>query len=169
MNKIIFIAVLLVLFTLELISPIQKMLIIPFTESLATLSATLLHLVDSDVSSSGIIISSLSKGTAVAIQAGCNGVEAVICLTAAMLAFSSTFKEKIIGLVAGFFAIQILNIVRIISLFYLLQWNVQWFEWAHLYAWQALIFLDILIVFIIWIRWVSIRAQRLQNKELTHG
>jgi exosortase H (IPTLxxWG-CTERM-specific) len=168
MNKLVFVAVLLILFVLELIAPVQQMLVQPFTESLATLSASLLHLVDSDVSSSGIVIRSVSNGTAVAIQAGCNGVEAVICLTAAILAFHSTLKEKIIGLVVGFLAIQVLNIIRIITLFYLLQWNQQWFEWAHLYAWQALIFFDVLIVFVVWVRWISTNSQGSQDAELVH-
>jgi hypothetical protein len=26
------------------------------------------------------------------------------------------------------------------------------FEWAHLYVWQALIMLDVLIVWVIWVR-----------------
>ena len=46
---------------------------------------------------------------------------------------------------------QALNVVRVISLFYLGQWNATAFEWAHLYAWQALIMLDVLIVWLIWI------------------
>ena len=131
------------------------MLIYPFTEGLATLSATLLHLFDNDVISSGVIIQSISNGAAVSIQSGCNGVEAIICLIAAILAYHSTWKEKIIGILIGFVAIQVLNVLRIISLFYLLQWSEYWFEWAHLYAWQALIFFDVLIVFIVWIRWIS--------------
>lgn len=172
MNKLVFVLVLLVLFTLELIPPIQQMIIEPFTVSLATLSASLLHLFDSDVASSGIIIRSLSNGSAVAIQAGCNGVEAVICLAAAILAFDSTLTQKIVGLFFGFIAIQLLNIARIISLFYLLQWNQQWFEWAHLYAWQALIFLDVLIVFVVWVRWISKNTPETPddtNEELAHG
>jgi hypothetical protein len=40
----------------------------------------------------------------------------------------------------------------VISLFYLGQWNMQVFEWAHLYVWQALIMLDVLIVWLIWVR-----------------
>ena len=52
----------------------------------------------------------------------------------------------------GFAAIQALNLVRIISLFYLLQWNPAWFEWAHLYLWQALIMLDGFIVYLLWVR-----------------
>ena len=39
-----------------------------------------------------------------------------------------------------------------ISLFYLGQWNLDVFEWAHLYVWQALIMLDVLIVWLVWVR-----------------
>ena len=44
---------------------------------------------------------------------------------------------------------------RIISLFYLGQWNMTAFEWAHLYIWQALIMLDVLIVWLIWVRQIN--------------
>ena len=169
MNKYVFIAILLTLFTAELLPPIQSFVVQPFTVGLASITAFLLHLFDSDVMSSGIILGSLSKGTAVAIQAGCNGIEAIICLTAAILAYQATWKEKLIGLIVGFFAIQSLNIVRIISLFYLLQWNKVWFEWAHLYAWQALIFLDVLIVFILWIRWLPRNKPETPNTGMAHG
>ena len=49
-------------------------------------------------------------------------------------------------------AVQLLNVVRVISLFYIGQWNFDVFEWAHLYVWQALIMLDVLIVWLIWVR-----------------
>lgn len=147
-----FIIVLVVLFTLELIGPVREYLILPFTAVIATISASLTQLFDSSVQSQGIVIQSLSNGTAVSIQPGCNGVEAMICLTAAIIAFPTSWKSKAYGLFFGFLAIQALNIVRIISLFYLLQWNKDWFEWAHLYLWQALIILDALVVFIIWVR-----------------
>ena len=159
MNKSTFIIVLLVLFTLELTGPVHDYVVEPFTQGLASLSAMLVQTFDSQVTAHGIIIQSLRNGAAVAIQPGCNGIEAMICLTAAILAYPSTWPERFIGLAIGFFAIQALNIVRIISLFYLLQWNTQWFEWAHLYAWQALIFLDVLIVFVLWIRWLPSRGE----------
>ena len=47
---------------------------------------------------------------------------------------------------------QALNVVRVVSLFYLGQWDAKAFEWAHLYLWQALIMLDVLIVWMVWIR-----------------
>ncbi len=80
------------------------------------------------------------------------GLEAVIILFAAIFAFPAPFKNKVIGFVAGFFAIQLLNLVRIISLYYLGQWNYTAFEWFHLYLWQALIILDALVVWLIWLR-----------------
>jgi exosortase/archaeosortase family protein len=47
-----------------------------------------------------------------------------------------------------------LNLVRIISLYYLQRWNSVWFEWFHLYLWQALIILDALVFWLIWLRWL---------------
>ena len=55
-------------------------------------------------------------------------------------------------LAIGIAAVQLLNVVRVISLFYIGQWNRDVFEWAHLYVWQALIMLDVLVVWLVWVR-----------------
>jgi exosortase H (IPTLxxWG-CTERM-specific) len=149
-----FLMVLVSLFTLELIPFIHKAVILPFTAFVAYISATVASLFDSSIQADGIVMRSMENGTAVQIMPGCNGVEAMICLAAAIIAFDASWKHKLAGLISGFFAIQVLNVVRIISLFYLLQWNKDWFEWAHLYVWQALIILDALIIFILWVRWL---------------
>jgi exosortase H (IPTLxxWG-CTERM-specific) len=59
----------------------------------------------------------------------------------------------------GFLAIQAMNIARIISLFYLGNWNMAFFSWIHLYLWPALIMLDVLIVFIVYLRYLSSNKQ----------
>jgi exosortase H (IPTLxxWG-CTERM-specific) len=151
---ILFIVVVVTLFTLELYEPIRQAVILPFTGYLATVSSAIMHIFDPDVVSNADVIRSKSTGQAVRIAAGCNGVEAVIVLFAAIFAFPSKLKHKLYGFFIGFFAIQILNIVRIISLFYLLQWDKNWFDWFHLYLWQALIILDALIVWLIWLRYL---------------
>ena len=97
------------------------------------------------------------------IERGCNGLEAVIILFAAMFAFPAPFKNKLIGFTIGFFAIQLLNLVRIISLYYLGQWNYTAFEWFHLYLWQALIIIDALVVWLIWLR--TLPDSRVQPHE----
>ena len=100
----------------------------------------------------GKVLQSTANGFAVSIESGCNGVEATIVLVAAILAFPAPWKHRLMGLVAGIVAVQGLNVIRVISLFYLGQWNLSVFEWAHLYVWQALIMLDVLIVWLVWVR-----------------
>ncbi|MDX1381389.1 MAG: exosortase H [Xanthomonadales bacterium] len=149
---LIFVVLLVGLFTLEILQPVEKHVILPFTAGIADLSVWLVKLFDPEVLASGNVIRDAATGFAVRIERGCNGVEALIILFSAIFAFPAPLKNKLIGFVIGFFAIQGLNLVRIISLFYLGQWNQVAFEWFHLYLWQALIILDALVVWLIWLR-----------------
>ena len=149
---ILFVVILVALFAAELTQPVQRAVVLPWTEALVHLSASLITLFDSHVAVFGKVLQSTRNGFAISIEPGCNGVEAAIILIAAMLAFPAPWKHRAIGILAGLFAVQALNVVRVISLFYIGQWSVNAFEWAHLYLWQALIMLDVLIVWLIWIR-----------------
>jgi exosortase H (IPTLxxWG-CTERM-specific) len=151
---LLFLVIQIALFTLELLRPVQQAVVIPFTEGVAALSVWLVQGIDAGVLAQGNVIRDLESGFAVSIEAGCNGVEATIVLVAAMLAFPAPWRHRLLGILAGFLAVQGLNLVRIISLFYIGQWDRDWFEWAHLYLWQALIMLDVLLVFLIWIRYL---------------
>ncbi len=150
--SIVFIVLLFGLFTVEVLQPVQDAVILPFTAVIANISVFIIELFDSGVVSSGKVIRDIESGFAISIEPGCNGVEALIILFAALFAFPASLKHKLIGFGIGFIAIQGLNLVRIISLFYLGQWNMTWFEWFHLYLWQALIILDALVVWLIWLR-----------------
>ncbi|MGH8041198.1 MAG: exosortase H [Rudaea sp.] len=151
---VVFLVSLLVLFTAELLQPVQAHVIAPFTAAIAHVSAWIMQLFDHNVVARGNDILSARTGGGIEIVAGCNGVEAVLILVCAILAFPSPVKHKLIGIGIGFVAIQSLNLVRIISLFYLHEWNQVWFEWFHLYLWQALIILDALVFWLIWLRWL---------------
>ncbi len=148
----VFAGVLLGLFAIELLAPVQVWVIQPFTAAIANISAMLLQWFDSSVQAQGIVLWDQDTGAAVSIQPGCNGVEAMIVVFAAMIATPSQWRYRWIGIGLAFIAIQILNLIRIISLFYLLQLDADWFRWAHLYLWQALIMLDALIVYLLWLR-----------------
>jgi exosortase H (IPTLxxWG-CTERM-specific) len=146
-----FVAMLAVLFGLELTPVAQRYFVVPWTDMLAAVSAWLVTVADPGVTATGNVLRS-THGFAVSIEAGCNGVEATLVLAAAMLAFPAPWQKKLVGLAAGIVAVQGLNIIRVISLFYLGQWNYRVFEWAHLYVWQALIMLDVLVVWLVWVR-----------------
>jgi exosortase H (IPTLxxWG-CTERM-specific) len=163
---ILFVVILITLFAAELTPPVQNGLVLPWTEALARISVGLITLFDPQVVASGKILQSTANGFAVSIEAGCNGIEAAIILIAAMLAFPAPWKHRLIGILVGLFAVQVLNIVRVISLFYLGQWNMNAFEWAHLYLWQALIMFDVLIVWLIWIRTLPISPPSARAKTL---
>lgn len=154
---LVFMVVLAALFAFEISTFGETHFVIPFTDGLAQLSAWIIKLFDDDVHSFGKIIQSTANGFAVSIERGCNGIEAVIILIAALAAFPSTIKQKLLGFAVGFVAIQALNLVRIISLFYMGQWSMVWFEWFHLYLWQALIIIDALVVWLLWLRWIARR------------
>ena len=149
---VVFLLLLSVLFGLELTPWAQKWAVVPWTNALASISTAIVTLFDPGVVASGKVIRSVDNGFAVSIEAGCNGVEATIVLLAAILAFPAPWKHKLAGLAAGIVAVQGLNILRVISLFYLGQWDYKIFEWAHLYVWQALIMLDVLVVWLVWVR-----------------
>ena len=140
------------LFGLELTPWAQQWFVIPWTNTLAAISAAIVTQFDPHVLATGKVLQNTSNGFAVSIEAGCNGIEATIVLVAAIFAFPAPAKRKLIGLAIGIIAVQGLNIVRVISLFYLGQWNFSVFEWAHLYIWQALIMLDVMIVWLLWVR-----------------
>jgi len=157
---IVFVVLLVGLFTVEVLQPVQQHVILPFTTGLAWISVNIIELFDTGVASAGKVIRDLESGFAVSIEPGCNGVEALIILFAAIFAFPAPFRNKLIGFAIGFVAIQALNLVRIISLFYMGQWSMTWFEWFHLYLWQALIILDALVVWLIWLRTLPPPANR---------
>jgi exosortase H (IPTLxxWG-CTERM-specific) len=151
---LLFAVLLISLFTLELLPLGQQWVVIPFTELIANVSVWIIQFFDQGVSAHGIVVQDKASGFAVSIEAGCNGVEASIVLIAAMLAFPASWRLKLIGIGVGILAIQVMNLLRIITLFYLGQWSQTAFEWAHLYIWQSLIILDVLVVFLIWLRFL---------------
>jgi len=92
---IIFLVALSVLFTVELLIPVQHHVIQPFTTSLATVSAAIITPFDDNVISSGRVLRDVLSGFAVSIESGCNGVEATIVLIAGVLAFPASLRQKL--------------------------------------------------------------------------
>ena len=123
-----------------------------FSGRLAFVSARVIQAFGGACAQNAAVISNPATGFALEVRDGCNGVNVVILLWAAMVAYPSRFQWKLIGLGGGLAAIQILNFLRLISLFYLGQYSASLFEFAHLYLWETLIIIDAMIVFGVWMR-----------------
>src|SRR6476659_6339033 len=148
----VFVLLLALAFGLELTPWAQAFVVTPWTDTVARVSGALMRTFDASITTSGNVIGSNASPFAVAIEAGCNGVEATLVLVAAMLAFPAPWPHRLAGIGVGVATVQVLNVIRVVTLFYLGQWNEHAFEWAHLYVWQALIMLDVLIVWVIWVK-----------------
>jgi len=138
-------------FAILLAAPIRP-LVEGFSGDLAALSAWLIRAAGGACVRHAAVLSSPARHFAMEIRDGCNGVNVVVLLWSAILAYPASLKWKLIGLSGGLAAIQILNLLRLISLFYLGQYSWSLFELAHLYLWESLIIIDGMIVFSLWIR-----------------
>jgi len=149
---LLFLAIQLSLFGLNMLNWVQQHFVLPWTALLARICATLVTWFDSTAAAQGKVLWNTATGFGVSIEPGCNGIEACIVLFAAVIAFPAGWRHKLAGLAAGFVAVQALNVVRVISLFYLGQWSQAVFDFAHEFLWQGLIMLDVLVVWLLWVR-----------------
>jgi exosortase H (IPTLxxWG-CTERM-specific) len=154
----IFFGVQLGLFALVQVALVKQYLVLPWTGLLARTCASIVTLFDANAAAMGKVLWNPATGQGVSIEPGCNGVEAYIILVAAIAAFPSTWRDRLWGLVLGFSAIQGINVLRVISLFYLGQWSEAAFHLFHTYLWQGLIMLDVLVFWLVWARGSARRA-----------
>jgi len=129
--------------------PVQE-LDVEFSRALVGVSHKLILVFGGHATREGAILRS-SNGFAVEMRDGCNAVNVTILLFSAILAFPAGWKIKAIGLMAGAAILQAVNIRRFIPLFYLGQYSLTWFEFAHAYLWESLIMLDTVVVFWYWV------------------
>ncbi len=150
-----FALVALIAYGIVYLPPVREHVIGPFTLGITHLSGWLIQAFGGEVWMSGNTLS--IPGFAVQVLDMCNGVEATIILWAALIAFPSPIGYKLKGLLIGTLTVHFLNIIRIISLLYLGAYDEQMFHWVHWYLWDALIMLDILVVFLVWLRFIPER------------
>ena len=145
---IVFLIVLAASFTLLAWTPMNDHVIEPFTGGIARASGVLLNLLGQHVTRTGTALRSARFG--VNIRNGCNGVEAMVILLAAIVAFPATWRAKAIGLALGAVVIQLVNLVRVVALFLTGAYLPRFFDAAHTVVWQSLVILVAVLVWIVW-------------------
>jgi exosortase H (IPTLxxWG-CTERM-specific) len=128
--------------------PVNDNVIVPFTEGVATVSGALLRTMGEDVAVTGTVIR--SPRFAVNINNGCNGVEAMLILLASIVAFPASLKARAAGLLLGAVAVQLLNAIRIITLYLLGAYQPRLFDLFHTAVWQIVIILAAIGFFLAW-------------------
>lgn len=143
-----FCAALIVFYAIVALNPVNDFVIVPFTAIVARCAAAILGTLESGIQVTGTVIR--SPRFALDVENGCNGIEAAILLAAAILAFPSTLRSRLIGLAVTGVAIELLNLVRLGSLFWLGEYHRPIFDFFHVAVWQSLVILAAIAMFIFW-------------------
>lgn len=148
-----FLAILGLSFTVIALRPVNDAIVVPYTAWIARVSGAVLRVFGESATVSGCVVS--SPRFAVTIFNGCNGLITSLIFISGVLAFPSRWPAKLIGVAGGLLAIQIINMVRIVSLFYIGIFFPSLFNDAHTSIWQSVV---ILAGVGLWIGWAHFLA-----------
>jgi exosortase H (IPTLxxWG-CTERM-specific) len=138
--------------------PVNDHVVVPFTAAVARGSGRVLNALGERVSVTGTVIS--SSAFTVNIENGCNGLETALLLAAAVLAFPASWRQRVAGFFLGFAAIECVNLVRVVSLFWIGVHRPRWFGSAHTLVWQSLVVLAGVGLFVLWASIVTQKSSR---------
>ena len=128
--------------------PVNDAVIVPFTAGVAHVSAAALNALGENVTVAGTQLR--AAGFSVDIENGCNGVETALLFCSAVLAFPASWRARIAGLLLGFVAIELLNLVRVVTLFWIGHHRPALFSAAHTVLWQSAVVIAGVLLFLLW-------------------
>jgi exosortase H (IPTLxxWG-CTERM-specific) len=154
-----------VFFLLIGLKPVQEVLDINggYSNAIVILTAKILGLIGVTSTYSGSLINLPS--ISLDVEFGCNGLEAVMIYTVAILTFPATWKNRLIGFVAGFLVIQVLNLIRIVALAYAGVYHRDLFDLIHIYVAQGVMIAVALGTFVLYLTYISHGQPKQQPAE----
>jgi exosortase/archaeosortase family protein len=143
-------------FLITSIKPVYEVTVAPFTAAVAWVSTQLLEIGFDDVARQGTMIR-IPGSMPLDIKDECNGIYATFIFLAATLAYPARLVPKLIGLVGGFFAIFLVNQVRVVSLFVIAKKWPSLMEDFHIFVWQTVV---VVFAVLLWLFWADRIAGR---------
>lgn len=128
--------------------PVERGLLAPLRACTAGVAAALLGAIGVQASASADLIR-LDSG-ALRIVDACTGLDVAALLALAMLVFPAPWRARARGIALGVGAVLALNFARVVTLAYGSARHPDCFEFAHAYAWPALISLAVLAILLAW-------------------
>ncbi len=89
--------------------------------------------------------------TALKVIDECTGIYEVLIYSSCVMAYSTTYQKKLLGIAFGLPAILGINMVRLVFLGFVGVWYPEIFDYVHYYLWQVTLILIIVLVVLIWI------------------
>jgi exosortase H (IPTLxxWG-CTERM-specific) len=132
------------------ISPgVKAGVIKPYTHFLASAVAAFINLFGAGATAGGTQVA--SARFTIDIATGCDGVEASSLFVAGVLAFPTPWRARLIGLALGIPAIQAINLLRLVGLYYAGVYLPSLFEELHVYVAQTIVILLSTAILILWL------------------
>lgn len=137
------------------LEPIKKILDINgvYTTLIIHLSALVLKPFGVVQSIAGSVIN--VKGLPMDVRFGCNGLEAFLIYTVAILSFPAPAGKKGVGVAGGFVVLQVLNVLRIAGLGLTGVYLKEYFHYVHIYVAQGLMIAIALVLFLVWLHYAT--------------
>ena len=120
------------------------------TEWTAASAAYPLQLLGTNVDVRGTIVA--SDHFAYRIVAECTLVGPLLLYLAAVLAYPAGLASKAWGIALGLLVIGVLNVVRLVSLFYVGTYMPQHLDVVHLVVWQGMMVLSVVVLWLYWVQ-----------------
>ena len=133
----------------------------PFVNGQAQISSAILNLFGENTRVTESAINSSRFG--VDVKAGCDGMETIAIFICAILFTPFMFRLKWPGMLAGLVILLILNIFRIVGLYYAGIYWTDAFDARHLHGGFVVFLFIALIIWFIWANWATKKDLQLQN------
>lgn len=135
----------------------------PYTRANARVSGTILGISYDDVAVIGDSISSQKAACSISVRHGCDALLPTALFVAAALASPVAFWTKIPAVIIGSVCILLMNLVRIVTLFYTQARIPKYFERMHLEIWPAIFICLSIFLWVIWALWAREKTRQLQH------
>jgi len=130
----------------------------PFTAFLASAVTTIINLFGARAWAEGTTVR--SSGYSINIAMGCDGIEASSLFLACVLAFPTSWRAKLTGLCIGIPLIQVINLARLVALYYAGVHLPSVVEGLHVYVAQTIVILLSTGLFIFWLERFATEPRR---------
>lgn len=90
---------------------------------------------------------------AMTIVPGCDGMEAFALFVGAILSSPVSLRLRLLFLVPGLMGLWMVNLVRLVSIFFIGAYYPNAFEFMHRDIWPGFLIVIVLVSWLIWARW----------------
>ena len=122
----------------------------------ARVSAGLLQLAGQEATVDDRVVS--GPGSSLLIERGCDAVHPSVLFIAAVLASPVALWTKWLGILIGTVVLMAINVVRIVSLYFIQRHVPSLFELMHVEVWQALFIFLAVLFWAVWAIWARGRS-----------